>query len=97
MNKTKHTPGPWFVDSNHEDACFVGQDDGCAVASMVCGDGQDMRANAQLIAAAPEMLEALELANLYILSISNHPDIHNATALHLKLQDLIAKAKGETK
>ncbi len=71
MKRTKHTPGPWSADSNFEDSCFVGQPDGVAVASMVCGDGQDMNANARLIAAAPEMLDALEDARTLLCDLAN--------------------------
>ena len=57
--KPKHTPGPWAVDSNHEDACFVGQIDGVPVASLCLGDGQDMPSNAGLLADSPRMIELI--------------------------------------
>lgn len=60
---SKHTPGPWIVDSDALDSCFVRQDVVDAyseinkpVASLFCGEGQDMQANARLISAAPDLL-----------------------------------------
>ena len=72
---SKHTPGPWRpVNSHPQNACiYVQDDDGHEVATLYGGqdvgaaqdgDGvwsaQPIRdANAHLIAAAPDMLEAL--------------------------------------
>jgi hypothetical protein len=51
----QHTPGPWRVDSHfnifYKDAM---------VAFPCISGGLDQKANAQLIAAAPELLEALQ-------------------------------------
>ena len=89
----KHTKGPWVVT-------YDGIQGANAEVCRHPRGGQTMdaeeSANANLISAAPDMLEALELANQYILSIANHPDIHNATALHLELQAIIRKARGES-
>ena len=67
--ETKHTPGPWEIvcEGGGEPAAVYGQPkniyaSGLRVASM-CGPGNDPAAwlaNARLIAAAPELLEALE-------------------------------------
>jgi hypothetical protein len=71
---SKHTPGPWSVNTNkgsdkHELIHWV-EADAHAVCDfyMTRGDGDDLRviplpnaeANARLIAAAPELLEALK-------------------------------------
>lgn len=67
-----HTPGPWKLETqrapnggtyyriyDHEDAN--------AVISQVIGDGRiEYHANARLIAAAPELLEALKVAQAII-------------------------------
>ena len=103
--KTKHTPGPWMVhtyDVNlgpYNKALDVGTS-GRAVAKVI-GEfenpkvGDQARANARLIAAAPELLEALEAVTrrlehvLHKNGISALPtDIKNARAA-------IAKARGE--
>lgn len=59
-DQPKHTPGPWLADvAADENECvelFVRRD-GDAVA--IAGDISS-RANAQLIAAAPDLLEALK-------------------------------------
>lgn len=61
--KTSRTPGPWHIDIGQIDKSFlVGRlqeavfaKDGTPIA--ICGENQD---NARLIAAAPELLAALE-------------------------------------
>ena len=52
---TKHTPGPWGHDTRRVytmDTCQL-----CSIATMA--DSKAAAANARLIAAAPELLEAL--------------------------------------
>ena len=59
-----HTPGPWHAVRANEDRFYIdGQ--GAPVLAWVFGDlpefrGGKMEANADLIAAAPEMYEALK-------------------------------------
>jgi len=54
----KHTEGPWFVFS--EQYPRVGPTHNCTVAGVFACPSGDQQANAKLIAAAPEMLEALK-------------------------------------
>jgi hypothetical protein len=65
----KHTPGPWinadgFIHSEAtEDRPFICQLHNCFVAndnSVGFAEADNTEANAKLIAAAPELLEALE-------------------------------------
>jgi hypothetical protein len=65
MNKTQHTPGPWFVQSEHPANIPVkwGSD---SIVSTPCGDiillcdtPRRRAANARLIAAAPDLLDEL--------------------------------------
>jgi len=56
----KHTEGPWFVFS--EQYPRVGPTHNCTVAGVFACPSGDQQANAKLIAAAPEMLEALKSA-----------------------------------
>lgn len=67
MSKHKHTPGPWrahFYDDGSDTFDIVQFDDdgyGPALieaAGMVCADDHENQANARLIAAAPQLLEA---------------------------------------
>jgi hypothetical protein len=54
MSKSKHTPGPWVKES---DSLFV-RARGCLVAEAIPQDRGE--ANARLIAASPDMLNALK-------------------------------------
>lgn len=73
MSNTKHTPGPWAFYPKYEGEHAVAVvKDLLAVAEVVGSQGSEGQisketaiANAKLIAAAPEMLEALkeELSN----------------------------------
>lgn len=66
---TKHTPGPWrCVDTSyHAHDYRLLRSDGLPmpVNAMGANDHSEQRANARLIAAAPELLEALKaIANM---------------------------------
>lgn len=62
-NESKHTKGPWTVDARAMNSCGVtGQTAFVANCSPRAGGPMkvdECQANARLIAAAPEMLEAL--------------------------------------
>lgn len=61
--KTKHTPGPWQMNpNNHQEILADGRTPANTVVAIVPAGQPD----AHLIAAAPEMLEALEQASHYI-------------------------------
>ena len=67
----KHTPGPWTVSPDNS---RVVQGEGRRIAlaySHAIQPGAVGDANARLIAAAPELLEALEQAVRYL----EHPDV----------------------
>lgn len=87
MTKTKHTPGPWKVqkpDSQSYAHTITGN--GFWIADVAHGAIKDDDvANAHLIAAAPELLEALKkcLPRMH----PTHPEYENAVAV-------IAKAEG---
>ncbi len=58
MSKPKHTPGPWYFDGLYvlqvDRATVIAEINHGAMTDIQC------KANARLIAAAPEMLGALE-------------------------------------
>lgn len=97
----KHTPGPWKVSRSDKDGaevkaiaeiawCGVG-----AAYSMVSGvtqhiDAEECRANARLIAAAPELLAALEDLERTAGLAASHDDPARVAA-----RAAIAKARGE--
>ena len=59
MTQGKHTPGPWVQSG---DACIVGQDrKDVAYLTRNTMPNPELRANARLIAAAPDMLEACQI------------------------------------
>jgi hypothetical protein len=61
--ETKHTPGPWILDTDNIIRTEAGT---CIALAQQGGDGypllsgDEVQANARLIAAAPELLEALQ-------------------------------------
>jgi len=62
QNKVKHTPGPWIVDG--VDITTEGSKDFVTVAIVETSKPVEVvHANARIIAAAPELLEALKLAH----------------------------------
>lgn len=106
-----HTPGPWALlmrdETEEMPVIWDGKKDApmdIAILSSDCESMAEIRANAALIAAAPEMLEALEkLAELQrkwrsddesetIDSIEYMDELDN-----ILWTDIIAKAKGATK
>ena len=58
---TEHTPGPWEVNHDHPELIteIVGTDNGEEIAWLNDERGNYL-SNARLIAAAPELLEALQ-------------------------------------
>lgn len=69
MTKTKYTPGPWHICPYKESTSKrlgVAPDGAGKIAEIhpfkICGHDEEAEANARLIAAAPELLEALEIA-----------------------------------
>jgi hypothetical protein len=64
MSETKFTPGPWFVKRQNPSPTtgewmIVGSKPGYLAEIRNCGSG-DVQANANLIAAAPDMYDALK-------------------------------------
>jgi hypothetical protein len=91
MSEHKHTPGPWQV--NHEDPTQVcdadGEVRGCSpIAHCTVGTMAERKANAKLIAAAPEMLAALLAMQAFI---EGEPDAVEPFGL---IRAAIAKATG---
>lgn len=77
MTDTKHTPGPWSVDAdgNVVTRLNVGDDDGIiALANrhVAFVDSDTCRANAALIAAAPDLLAACERLTKLVEELAGH-------------------------
>ena len=73
MSNAKHTPGPWKYDGDGFDSCsaadcgtegYTVMDDDCFPICQIDDriDDDECEANARLIAAAPELLDALQKA-----------------------------------
>lgn len=102
----KHTPGPWFPRKSFDGIRYIGVAEiGSNIADTAicefCGSEND-KANAQLIAAAPELLEALE--EIVTCEENRAKDLRHRKAWELvkfseqrikKAKAAIAKAKGE--
>jgi hypothetical protein len=91
----KHTPGPWMANRS----TVFGPDDanGHVTHVAVLAHGQTLDANARLIAAAPELLDALQDA-MEALAMCQPRTDHGArwqSAAMQKARVTIAKAKGE--
>ena len=59
MNTHTHTPSPWHLGKRAGNPAIYGKD-GTEIAEILHGLTPEWRENARLIAAAPEMLAALE-------------------------------------
>lgn len=108
MTQFKGTPGPWYYESNSraigpliqddDDQCFHMIEHVAYVEYQLNEDIQ--HSNARLIAAAPELLEALrELVNEYE-SIVTHEfgsSVLDADPDYIRAKAVINKATGETK
>lgn len=89
MSNTKHTPGPWMVGHFND----VRTRDGYrSLANVSSYFELPAEANARLIAAAPELLEALEAFKAIDAFDGWHPKYRDAIA---KAEAAIAKATAQ--
>lgn len=112
MSESKHTSGPWdFCTGSHKDCCICGivraaNDTSVAMVTMRRCQFQDhgatapiaeeSKANVRLIAAAPDLLAALE--QMWRIFTPSHEDPEGLTVggqACLAAQAAIVKAKGE--
>ena len=82
----EHTPGPWHVDMGVDLA--VRNSDEWLICTL------PNEANARLVAAAPELLEALELSVPYLCHCGS-PDCRVCSAI-VRALAAITKAKGDS-
>lgn len=101
MTDHKYTPGPWCVkpDINDGEMCFISANEYTTafpsswIACCCTGiDESEWEANAILIAAAPDMLEALRAALDYMGFYSGEYDCQDQIDL---IKSAIAKAEGK--
>lgn len=109
MEEMKHTPGPWRIGTappNGEQTIGTIRGMMVAVATTGVGMEEETLANARLIAAAPELLEALKLAANALDKMGDMPDSDVSPHAWFSLdcenivensKSLIAKATGQSK
>ena len=98
MTNTQHTKGLWFYSDDMQGPdgkaqIGVREANGLPVAFL--GSYKEAKANARLIAAAPELLEALERASRFI-SASDHGMTKCEQSLVDYLNSVISKARGQS-
>lgn len=86
----KHTKGPWITMQSPSGNHFVRANGNIRIANCATNDVDEATefSNAQLIAAAPEMLEALEY-------LFNQTTLRISPVKNEEILNLIKKAKGE--
>jgi hypothetical protein len=104
MSKPKHTPGPWSTCIHTGNIDFLQaktiEDVDGMVHAILMGGKKTQEANAQLIAAAPDMLVALELALEDLRRCKIHfgqsRDFGTSELALGMIEQAIAKAKGDS-
>jgi hypothetical protein len=95
-----HTPGPWSIREvimgkrRPTAEQFIYGSNRIGIARMM-GTGQPTMENARLIAAAPELLEALEGVNRYLDSPDTSKRAEYLYRTRKAIWDAIARAEGE--
>jgi len=82
-----HTPGPWTFSDEYVIAKETVIADPYCMATRGQSDEGEMEANASLIAAAPDMLEALE-------EVASYLDKEDSESLVETVNEAITKARG---
>ena len=98
---SKHTPGPWT--RSYSNYIYQGKDTAskgrlvaiCEPTTRTQEDWDQVFANARLMAAAPELLEALELVqSSYCLQINSQQETPEMKKARTMVGQAILKAKG---
>ena len=99
---TQHTPGPWWTSSAIQVRCGDRRTTGDFIADCMGDDAHQSWVNARLIAAAPDLLAALDAlleAQIYAdgegLVTVKYADTADGEAAVSQARAAIAKAKGE--
>lgn len=95
----KHTPGPWAIDGcgslGNLDVIYGSG----RITMMECENDEisddELFANAALIAATPDLLEALDRAEAFISGFEDDDTQEGVTEMLAAIRVAIAKAKGE--
>ncbi len=91
--KAQHTPGPWKRSGQFERAIVT--EHGSVVANVEPNGYQyEVQANIDLIAAAPELLEACHMAAAALYVASPAPSAEQLAKVYNALCDAISRAEG---
>ena len=92
MTQPTHTPAPWIAEIDEEKKYFQINSDMHAICTNSFCYEPFNRANARLIAAAPELLEALiEASNIF----DNYPNLYTELqGTYEVITNAITKARG---
>ena len=94
MSKPQFTSGPWHVSENQPTVVGTQEKVVCKCELDWNLGARERKANAALIAAAPEMYDLLQkVVNLEVLT--GYWDIKNNCSLRESIQKLLKKARGE--
>lgn len=95
MSKPRHTPGPWTYTGNVFEAIKDASGE-IVVYGLGPGSINQTDANARLIAAAPELLKALEKVRVYLLQRTiDNPEDQEAQLALIDVQVAMEKAEGK--
>ena len=90
MNMSKHTPGPWVVKDHHQGFKIVCESKPYSLAETI-----HVKANANLFAASPDLLEACERARVALDILHEDLGSKYKSQTSLMLQRAVLKARGE--
>ena len=93
MSAAKHTPGPWVATPNLTAVVADGGEAGNRMITSTLGKRFEQQANTRLIAAAPDLLAALQRIHGQAL----HGDYVTSAFVIDWARSAIARATGETK
>ena len=81
MPKPTHTPGPWRYAHDGGTTAYIVESDGTSVAKLSVTENSTahsgLEANARLMAAAPDLLEALQYCRQKIAYMTTHGEWHS--------------------
>lgn len=95
MSTTTHAQGPWSAHPNWNGSAFEVRSYGAGVAWVHADSEEELVANAQLVAAAPDLLRALRDINARLCARGG-PTPHELAECRALAQRAIAKAEGRS-